>query len=199
MARPRWSRRCGRPCALATRRWSPTWPSSSWSEQVDAVFSSAVFHWVLDHDLLFAAPAGRAAPRWPRSPRSAAAPATSTACARSAPRSPRSESFAAHFEDFDEPWNYAGAEETEARLEAAGFVDVRCWLQPWTIEPPEPAEFLHTVCLGPHIDRSAGGAASALRREGAGARARPLADGLRAPQHRGPRRRLSTIRRVPPR
>ena len=31
--------------------------------------------------------------------------------------------------------------------------EVRCWLQPWTIEPPEPAEFLRTVCLGPHLDR----------------------------------------------
>jgi trans-aconitate 2-methyltransferase len=121
-------------------------------QKVDAVFSSAVFHWVLDHDLLF------------RQLRAVLRPGGAIAaqcggagnidrlrkiCAEVA----ASEPFAPHFEGFGEPWNYAGAEETEARLEATGFDRVRCWLQPWTIEPPEPAEFLRTVCLGPHMDR----------------------------------------------
>jgi trans-aconitate 2-methyltransferase len=72
-----------------------------------------------------------------------------TICAEVAAEEP----FAPCFEGFGEPWNYAGTDETEERLAAAGFVDVRCWLQPWTIEPPEPAEFLRTVCLGPHMDQ----------------------------------------------
>ncbi len=55
--------------------------------------------------------------------------------------------------DFGEPWNYAGAEETEERLAPAGFEPARCWLQPWDIVPPEPAEFLSTVCLGPYLDQ----------------------------------------------
>ena len=63
------------------------------------------------------------------------------------------EPFAPHFEGFEEPWNYAGAEETESQLRAAGFAEVRCWLQPWTIEPPQPAEFIRTVCLGHQVDR----------------------------------------------
>jgi trans-aconitate 2-methyltransferase len=63
------------------------------------------------------------------------------------------EPYAPHFEGFGEAWNYAGAEETEQRLARAGFGEARCWLQPWDIVPPEPAEFLRTVCLGPYIDR----------------------------------------------
>jgi len=121
-------------------------------EEVDAIFSSAVFHWVLDHDLLFRRLAAALRP--------GGAIAAQCGGAGNIDRLRKicgevvaSEPFAAYFEGFDEPWNYAGAEATEARLAAAGFVDVHCWLQPWTIEPPEPAEFLRTVCLGPHMDR----------------------------------------------
>jgi trans-aconitate 2-methyltransferase len=120
--------------------------------QVDAVFSSAVFHWVLDHGLLFRRLATVLRPGGAIAAQCGGAgniEGLRTICAAVA----ASEPFAPHFEGFDEPWNYAGAAETEARLVAAGFVDVRCWLQPWTIEPPEPAEFLRTVCLGPHMDR----------------------------------------------
>jgi trans-aconitate 2-methyltransferase len=121
-------------------------------EPVDAVFSSAVFHWVLDHDRLFR--------RLSAALRPGGALAAQCGGAGNIDRLRRisdevaaSEPFAPYFEGFGAPWNYAGAEESEARLGAAGFEDVRCWLQPWMIEPPEPAEFLRTVCLGPHIDR----------------------------------------------
>jgi trans-aconitate 2-methyltransferase len=30
---------------------------------------------------------------------------------------------------------------------------VRCWLQPWPVEPDEPRAYLQTVCLGPHLER----------------------------------------------
>ena len=36
---------------------------------------------------------------------------------------------------------------------AAGFGDVRCWLLDWPVRPPEPREFVRTVCLGSHADR----------------------------------------------
>jgi trans-aconitate 2-methyltransferase len=121
-------------------------------ETVDAVFSSAVFHWIGDHDLLFRRigaalkPGGRLAAQ-------CGGAGNIERLRRIADEVAASEPFAPHFEGFASPWNYAGAEETEARLEAAGFRDVRCWLQPWTIEPPEPAEFLRTVCLGHQVDR----------------------------------------------
>jgi trans-aconitate 2-methyltransferase len=121
-------------------------------EKVGAVFSSAVFHWILDHDLLFQRlhaalePSGRIAAQCGGAGNIERLRANSAEVAAREP-------YAEHFEGFAEPWNYAGAGETEARLEAAGFEQVRCWLQPWTIVPPEPAEFLRTVCLGPHVDR----------------------------------------------
>lgn len=122
------------------------------AEPVDAVFSSAVFHWIADHDRLFRhmraalKPGGRIAAQCGGEGNIAR---LRTLCDEVATQEP----FAPHFEGFDSPWNYAGAEETEARLRAAGFDEVRCWLQPWTIEPPRPAEFLATVCLGPQLDR----------------------------------------------
>ena len=121
-------------------------------EQVDAVFSSAVFHWVLDHDLLFSRM--RAALRLGGRFAAQCGGAGNIVRLREiSAEVAASEPFAPHFEGFAEPWNYAGAEETEARLRAAGFDQVRCWLQPWTIEPPEPAEFIGTVCLGNQLDR----------------------------------------------
>jgi trans-aconitate 2-methyltransferase len=121
-------------------------------EQVDVVFSSAVFHWVLDHDALFAnlrralKPGGRLASQ------NGGAGNISKLKASSAEVTAR-EPYAEHFEGFGEVWNYAGAEETEERLARAGFSEARAWLQPWDIVPPEPFEFLRTVCLGPYVDR----------------------------------------------
>jgi trans-aconitate 2-methyltransferase len=122
------------------------------SEPVDAIFSSAVFHWIHDHELLF------------RRMRSALKPGGRLAAQcggagnidrlrRIAAEIQASEPYAPHFDGFEVPWNYAGPEETAARLLAAGFDQPHCWLQPWTVEPPEPAEFLRTVCLGPQLDR----------------------------------------------
>jgi trans-aconitate 2-methyltransferase len=121
-------------------------------EKVDAVFSSAVFHWVLDHELLFRRmrvalkPGGRFAAQCGGAGNIARLREISTGVSATEP-------FAPYFQGFAEPWNYAGAEETEARLRAAGFEEVRCWLQPWAIEPPQPAEFIGTVCLGHQLDR----------------------------------------------
>jgi trans-aconitate 2-methyltransferase len=121
-------------------------------EPVDVVFSSAVFHWVLDHDALFRSlhralkPGGRLAAQ------NGGAGNIERLKASSAEVMGR-EPYATHFEGFGQPWNYAAPEETEERLRRAGFAEARCWLQPWDVVPPEPAEFLRTVCLGPHVDR----------------------------------------------
>jgi trans-aconitate 2-methyltransferase len=121
-------------------------------EPVDVVFSSAVFHWVLDHDALFRTLRGALKPGGRLAAQNGGAGNISR-LKKSSEEIAGREPYAAHFEGFGEPWNYAAPEQTEERLRAAGFAMARAWLQPWDIVPPEPAEFLRTVCLGPHMDR----------------------------------------------
>jgi trans-aconitate 2-methyltransferase len=122
------------------------------SEPVDVVFSSAVFHWVLDHEALFR--------RLRRAMRPGGRLAAQNGGAGNIERLRRNseevahrDPYAPHFDGFGRPWHYAAPEETEERLRDAGFAEARCWLQPWDVVPPEPAEFLRTVCLGPHVER----------------------------------------------
>ncbi len=55
--------------------------------------------------------------------------------------------------DWQPPWNYAGAGETEQRLLDAGFASARCWLAPAPQQPEHPREFLSTIVLGPHVQQ----------------------------------------------
>jgi trans-aconitate 2-methyltransferase len=124
----------------------------SLDEPVDAIFSSAVFHWVPDHDALFARlfaalrPGGRIVAQCGGEGNIARFRGISDVVAERAP-------YAQHLGGWSGPWNYASAAETAARLERAGFVDVRTWLQPWDTTPPEPEEFVRAVCLHPHLER----------------------------------------------
>jgi trans-aconitate 2-methyltransferase len=125
-------------------------------EQVDAVFSNATFHWVPDHHALFAAlaaalrPGGRISAQCGGAGNVAGVHAAALQAAADSGLRDR-------FAGWSGPWNFADAEQTEARLRAAGFVDVQCWLQPWPVSPDEPRAYLETVCLGPHLDRLAAG------------------------------------------
>jgi trans-aconitate 2-methyltransferase len=117
-------------------------------EQVDLVFSTATFHWVLDHDALFGRlraalrPGGRLVAQC-GGEGNVARHAQAIAAAVARPE------FASHFEGASGMWNFAGAEETEARLRNAGFTEARCWLQPKPVRPPDPLAFTSTVTLGP--------------------------------------------------
>lgn len=121
-------------------------------DEVDAVFSSAVFHWIADHDLLFARlraalrPGGRLAAQCGGAGNIDAFRQVGEEVAARDP-------YAPYFDGFSQPWNYAGAEPTEERLRAAGFERVRCWLEPWSVVPPDPRDFASTVCLGAHLER----------------------------------------------
>ncbi len=116
---------------------------------VDAILSTATFHWILDHERLFARlhaplrPGGRLlAQCGGRGNIDVLRGRTNEVLAR--------EPYAAHFGDFEQPWNYAGPEETRERLMAAGFQRAECWLQPALKEPEHPREFLSEIVLGPH-------------------------------------------------
>lgn len=121
-------------------------------EPVDAVFSNAVFHWVFDHDALFARlrsaikPTGLLAAQCGGEGNVANWVA---AVKRAAAREP----FAEYLADRPEPWHYATVEETEARLERAGFAEVRCWLEERIVEPEDPREYVAVVGLAAHHEK----------------------------------------------
>jgi trans-aconitate 2-methyltransferase len=120
-------------------------------EPVDVAFSNATFHWVHDHDALFAAlarsmqPGARLVAQCGGRGNIDAFRSLSDAIAQEQP-------FAPYFESWRKPWNYAGAEETAERLRRAGFTDVRCWLEPKSTQPADPRSFVQTVCLVRHFD-----------------------------------------------
>jgi len=121
-------------------------------QPVDLVFSTATFHWIVDHDRLFArlrenlVAGGRLVAQC-GGEGNVAGHAQAIASAASRPE------FAPHFEGMEAMWNFAAPEPTEARLRAAGFSPVRCWLEPKPYTPVDPLRFTMTVTLGPHLAR----------------------------------------------
>jgi trans-aconitate 2-methyltransferase len=113
---------------------------------VDAVLSTATFHWVADHDALFASlaavlrPGGRLVAQ----------------CGGEANIAGVMAAIRATGEPWPGPWTFATPDATRQRLETAGFRDVETWLnaEPTHLEPGEPLrEYLRTVILGGHLDR----------------------------------------------
>ncbi len=121
-------------------------------ERVDAVFSNAVFHWVPDHDALFARlhaalrPGGRLVAQ-------CGGAGNVERFHEVAKEVGDEEPFAEHLAGWIGPWNFAGPEETEQRLADAGFSNGRAWLDPHPVVPEHTLEYLRTVCLGHHVLR----------------------------------------------
>jgi len=121
-------------------------------EQVDAVFSNAVFHWVRDHERLFTRlfaalkPGGRIEAQCGGAGN---VERFHEAVARLADHPP----FSSYFEGWSGPWNFASPTGTAQLLERIGFTDVHCSLLDWPVVPPEPHDYLRTVCLGHHLEQ----------------------------------------------
>jgi trans-aconitate 2-methyltransferase len=121
-------------------------------EPVDAAFSNAVFHWISDHDALFARlydalrPGGRLAAQCGGKGNVERVHQAAWAVAAEEP-------YARYFDGWKGPWHFAGAEETAERLERAGFTEIETGLEPYPLTPPDPTGFLRTVCLGPHLEQ----------------------------------------------
>jgi trans-aconitate 2-methyltransferase len=120
-------------------------------EPVDVAFSNATFHWIKDHDALFAA-IHRALRRGGRLHAQCGGFGNIDSFRKTADEIAAREPFAQYFVGWQRPWNYATDEETAARLERAGFEQVRCWLEPKPVTPPDPVRFVQTVCLVRHLD-----------------------------------------------
>jgi len=119
----------------------------------DVVFSTATFHWVLDHPRLFAVlhevlrPGGRLHAQ-------CGARGNLQRAHGHAERLARRPEFAPYFERWSNQWEYAGAETTRDRLQAAGFVDVETSVEPApTVFADRNAyrEFAGTVIMRPFL------------------------------------------------
>jgi trans-aconitate 2-methyltransferase len=119
-------------------------------EPVDVVFSTATFHWILDHERLFSRvhtalrPGGRLHAQ-------CGGAGNVRKHAEAIAKVSQSSEFAGYFEGMPMMWNFATAEETERRLKDAGFSDVHAWLEQKRLRPKHSREFMRTVTLGPHL------------------------------------------------
>jgi trans-aconitate 2-methyltransferase len=119
---------------------------------VDAVLSTATFHWILDHPRLFARlhaalkPGGRLVAQCGGHGNVAAVKHAGLDVAREEP-------YAEHLAGWVTDWQFATPEETEARLRAAGFTDVWCWLSRVDVDPGDPEAYLRAICLGSFLER----------------------------------------------
>ena len=117
------------------------------AEPVDAILSTATFHWIGDHDRLlerlFAAlrPGARIVAQCGGAGNVATVQAAIDAVAEPA------------LAGWPGPWTFASSEETAARLERIGYTDIRTWPQDVRVEPEDPREYLATVVLGSHLER----------------------------------------------
>jgi trans-aconitate 2-methyltransferase len=122
------------------------------TEPVDAILSTATFHWISDHDRLFGAihtallPGGRLVAQCGGEGNIDILRGHANEIIARAP-------YAEHFADWSPPWNYASTTQTTERLRNAGFNEISCWLAPAPAEPEHPREFLSTIVLGPHVQQ----------------------------------------------
>jgi trans-aconitate 2-methyltransferase len=116
------------------------------TEPVDAILSTATFHWLPDHDALFGhlaavlRPGGRLVAQ----------------CGGAGNIASILAILATLGDGWPGPWTFATPAETERRLAAAGFTQIETWLtpEPTPLEPGSATEtYLYTIILGDHLAR----------------------------------------------
>ncbi len=121
-------------------------------EPVDAIVSTATFHWILDHDRLFArlrdvlVPGGRLVAQCGGAGNVEAVKQAGLDVGREPP-------FAEHLGGWDGDWHFASPAETEARLRRLGYTDVWCWSSRVDVDLDDPAGYLAAICLGSFLER----------------------------------------------
>lgn len=119
-------------------------------ERMDAILSTATFHWIADHEALFRSLHGVLRPGG-RLVAQCGGEGNITVLRGRARTVMERDPYAPHFATFAPPWSYAGPQVTRERLLAAGFAQADCWLAPAPTQPEHPREFLATIVLGPHV------------------------------------------------
>ena len=120
--------------------------------QADAILSTATFHWIADHDALFARLRAHLRPGGLLVAQCGGR--GNIARVHAAAREVMAiEPYAPSFEGWRGPWNFAAPAETEERLRAAGFQQARAWLQERPVTPDDPHAYLTEINLGAHLER----------------------------------------------
>lgn len=120
---------------------------------VDAIFSTATFHWVLDHNKLFAQLAKSLRPGGQLIAQCGGATNIDAVMA-AIDHVIHTPTYAAAFASWHSPWEYATPEVTAERLARAGFMDIHTWLnpEPTTFSSREHlVDYLETIILGRHV------------------------------------------------
>lgn len=119
----------------------------------DVVFSTATFHWVLDHPRLFRILRRALRPGGRLHAQCGGAGNIQRAHQR-AVRVAELPDFAPYFATWTDPWEYAGADLTDQRLRDAGFTDVHTAIEAAPATFADRAtyrEFIRTVIMRPFL------------------------------------------------
>ncbi len=124
-------------------------------EAVDGVFSTAVFHWVPNHDALFASILAALKPGGWLVAQCGGGPNLQRLRdrARALMGSPE---YAAFFADWRAPWLYPDPQQTAERLQRLGFAEVNTWLEESPVCLPDAQtfrEFEANVTMHRHLER----------------------------------------------
>src|SRR5262245_6536084 len=120
--------------------------------RADAILSTATFHWIAEHDALFARL--RAHLRDGGLLVAQCGGHGNIASVHSAARDTMATApYAPHFDGWHGPWNFATPEDTERRLRAAGFAQAKAWPKAPPVAPAEPRPYPPGINLGAHLGR----------------------------------------------
>ena len=120
--------------------------------EADAILSTATFHWIADHDALFARL--RAHVRSGGLLVAQCGGQGNIANVHAAAREVMALGpYAPSFDGWRGPWNFAAPDVTEERLRGAGFAEARAWLQERPVTPEDPHAYLTEINLGAHLER----------------------------------------------
>ena len=119
----------------------------------DLIFSTATFHWIRNHDLLFRElrkalrEGGRLEAQCGGGPNLTSIHTRANALRKEEP-------FRRYFVDWKDPWYFALPAETDARLLRAGFVNSHCWMEHAPTPFPDAEQFrtfIQTVVMRPYL------------------------------------------------
>ena len=121
-------------------------------EDVDAVFSSATFHWIPDHELLFQRLFAALRPGGVIEAQ-CGGEGNIAEFKRAIEAVEGDERFSAYLRGVPDLYFFASVGDTRDRLERAGFEvsAAGVWLEKRTVQPPDPERFARTVGLSKHM------------------------------------------------